>query len=130
LWLLSFLFGLRVAGQALQRWAPQPFLPAFETFQGSSLPYGVLLASQLVILSAMLWYAYRVQGRRLRPSLRAGRLLLWIGGIYMAGSLARIVVGIALPEAPAWFTAWIPAFFHLVLASYVLTLGCYHRRAS
>ena len=41
----------------------------------------------------------------------------------MAGSLLRIAVGIAVPAAPAWFSTWIPALFHLVLAGYVLTLA-------
>jgi hypothetical protein len=86
LWFLTFLFALRVAGQAIQRWAPQSFLPPFDAFQGSNLPYFVLLGSQIVTLGAM-------------RSATCG--------------------------APAWFSTWIPAAFHLVLAGYVLALGCY-----
>ncbi|MEA3192186.1 MAG: hypothetical protein QOD26_519 [Betaproteobacteria bacterium] len=54
---------------------------------------------------------------------KGGRVLLWIGSLYMAGSLLRIAVGLAVPGVPAWFSAWIPALFHLVLASYVLALA-------
>jgi hypothetical protein len=115
LWLLTFLFALRVAGQAIQRWAPQAWLPPFDAFQGSELPYGVLLGSQLVILAAMARFAVRVP--------RPRRVFLWTGGIYMAGALARIAIGILVPAAPAWFSAWIPAFFHVVLAAYLLTLA-------
>ena len=115
LWFLTFLFSLRVAGQALQRWAPQAWLPPFDAFQGSNLPYPVLLGSQVVILGAMVFCNLR------RP--RGGRALLWLGGLYMTGSILRIVVGLALPGAPAWFTAWIPAAFHIVLAGYVLALA-------
>jgi hypothetical protein len=75
----------------------------------------VLLSSQVLILGVMIFC-------NLRPP-KGGRALLWIGGLYMAGSLLRIAVGIALPSAPAWFSAWIPAAFHLVLAGYVLTLA-------
>ena len=63
----------------------------------------------------------------LQKSARAGQLLAWIGGLYMAGSVGRIAVGIFIDQAPAWFTAWIPSFFHLVLAAFVLTLSGYHR---
>ena len=127
LWLFTGLFALRVLGQAIQLWWPQRLLPHFDSFQGSRLPYGVLLASQLVILATMLHYAWRAQRGALPRNERAGRVLLWLGWIYMTGSIARIAVGLLLPEASAWFRAWIPATFHLVLAGYVLTLG-YHRR--
>jgi len=75
----------------------------------------VLLASQVLILGAMIFCNLR------RP--KGSPVLLWIGGIYMAGSLLRIAVGLAVPGAPAWFSTWIPALFHVVLAGYVLTLA-------
>lgn len=128
LWLLTGLFAMRVAGQAIQRWLPQPFLPSFHAFQGSSLPYWGLLSAQLLILGAMMRTAWRIQMSKLAPSRRAGTVLSWIGGVYMAGSLGRIVVGLAVPGAPAWFSTWIPAMFHVVLAGFVLTLALYHRR--
>jgi len=115
LWFLTFLFSLRVAGQAIQRWAAQPFLPPFDAFQGSNLPYPALLASQVLILGGMIFCNLR--------SPKGGRVLLWIGSLYMAGSLLRIAVGLAVPGAPAWFSTWIPALFHVVLAGYVLTLA-------
>lgn len=124
--LLTFLFALRVLGQMLQRWLPQPFLPPFESFQGSHLPYSVLLSAQLVILAVMMTFAERVRRESLTHSLRAGKMLAWIGAIYMGGSLVRIGIGLCVPAAPAWFTAWISAVFHVVLAAYVLTLAqCY-----
>ena len=36
---LSAAFLVRVAGQAVQRWFPQGFLPPFEAWQGSGIPY-------------------------------------------------------------------------------------------
>ncbi|MDB5802156.1 MAG: hypothetical protein JWL63_3095 [Rhodocyclales bacterium] len=44
----------------------------------------------------------------------------------MGGSIWRLVVGLAIPEASAWFSAWIPAVFHVLLASFVLTLAVYN----
>jgi len=124
--LLTGLFGLRVAGQAVQFWMPQSFLPTFDLFQGSNLRYSTLLLIQFLILGLMLRTCLRVGGGISVPDRRLGRGLAWFGGIYMAGSVARIAVGIAMPSAPAWFSAWIPAFFHLVLAGFVLTAAHYH----
>jgi len=115
LWLLTFLFSLRVAGQAIQRWAPQSWLPPFDAFQGSNLPYWFLLSVQLAILAAMAFYNLR------RPA--GGRVLFWFGVIYMTGSLARIAIGLAVPDAHPWFRAWISGVFHIVLAAYPLVLS-------
>jgi hypothetical protein len=128
LWLLAALFALRVLGQAVQRWWPQSLLPDFDAFQGSRLPYGFLLTVQLVILAVMIGVSWRVHRRTLPTSTRAARLLLWFGSVYMTGSLARIAFGLAAESAPAWFRAWIPASFHVVLAAYVLALAYYHRQ--
>jgi hypothetical protein len=127
---LTALFALRVAGQAVQLWIPQPYLPAFDEFQGSNLGYPTLLTAQLLILVLMLGACLRVGFGLSVPNAGLGRGLAWLGGLYMAGSVARIVVGLALPAAPAWFWAWIPGFFHLVLAGFVLTLAHYHARPS
>lgn len=125
-WALTVLFLLRVAGQAVQHWLPQPYLPAFDEFQGSDLPYGALLLSQVAILSLMAYFARRIQAGLLVASPRAGRVLAWLGGIYMAAALGRIAAGLLLAGASPWFTAWIPAAFHVVLAAYVLTFAVYH----
>ncbi len=128
--LLTGLFGLRVAGQALQFWFPQNFLPAFDSFQGSNLHYSTLLLIQLMVLGLMLRTCWRVGRGMTVPDRRLGRGLAWFGGIYMAGSVARIAVGIVVPSAPAWFSTWIPGLFHLVLAGFVLTAAHFHLRHS
>jgi len=127
-WSLSALFAARVLGQAVQRWMPQPFLPPVEAFQGSNLPYWLLLSVQLLILAVMVRVAGRVQTHRLVPNRRAGIWLAWPGAAYMVVALGRIGVGLAVPGAPAWFRTWIPAFFHLVLAGFVLAVSLYHLR--
>lgn len=129
LWLLTALFAVRVAGQALQAWWPQPFLPPFRDFQGSHLAYPVLLTSQLLILAVMLCWSWKVQ-RGTAPSARAAAALRTCGSLYMAASLARLAIGLGFAAAPPWFRAWISGVFHLVLAGFVLTLAASHRRAS
>ena len=129
-WMLSALFAARVLGQAVQHWWPQTYLPPFNAFQGSRLSYPTLLSAQAIILGLMVWTSWRATTGWFRPSDRKSVLFTWIGGIYMSGSLLRIVIGLASPNAPHWFRVWIPAFFHLVLAGFVLTLAFYFRSRS
>jgi uncharacterized protein YacL len=124
---LSLLFALRVGAQTLQRWLPIAFLPPFEAFQGSSLPYWILLPVQLAILAVMLRVTWRVHARRLKRSARAARGLTFAGGLYVGVILARFVVGLMLPASPGWFHSQISIAFHFVLAMFVLTLAAYHR---
>jgi hypothetical protein len=105
---------------------PVGFLPPFDRFQGSNLPYAVLLAAQLAIVLAMAWFSWRVQTASFPARRRAGVVLAWIGGIYMAGSLGRLAVGLLASAPPPWFTAWVSGIFHVVLAAYVLVLSVYH----
>lgn len=126
LYLLASLFLLRVAGQAVQYWHPLTFLPPFGGFQGSSLPYAVLLPIQLLILVCMYRAAWRLGAGRLLPDGRTGRRLMIIGAIYMVGSLVRIAIGLTVAGANTWFTSWIPALLHVVLAAFVLTLATFH----
>ncbi|HYH42607.1 MAG TPA: hypothetical protein VD867_11555, partial [Burkholderiales bacterium] len=123
---LAGLFASRVVAQAVQRWHPLDALPPFHMFQGSSVAYEYLIATQAALLVWMVIATRRVSAGR-QPRHGAARVLTWVGGIYMAGSILRIVVGLSLPDAPAWFHVWIPAVFHVVLAGFVLTLAAYHR---
>lgn len=127
LWMLSALFSVRVLGQAVQHWWPQTYLPPFDAFQGSRLGYPTLLSAQAIILGLMVRTSWRATTGSFRPSDRKSVLWAWIGGIYMSGSVLRIVIGLASPNAPHWFIVWIPAFFHLVLAGFLLTLAFYFR---
>lgn len=127
LWTLTLLFAIRVLGQAAQRWWPQSFLPSFGAFQGSGLQYPLLLSAQLTILALMVRAVLRVRAGTLSPSSGQLKFLIGFGSIYMAGSILRIAIGLAVPAAPHWFTAWIPAFFHLVLAAFVVTLALHAR---
>ena len=128
LWALTLLFAARVAGQVLQEWRPQAFLPPADAFQGSNLPYGLLLSVQLAILGAMAYVSARAG--RMAPRRRLVKWLAAAGALYMAAALGRIGVGLLVADAPAWFRAWIPAAFHGVLAGFVLAVSVYHLRKS
>ena len=59
LWLLFFLFAFRVVAQPLALVVHSAVLPPFESWHSAALPYGVLLASQIAILVALGWTAWR-----------------------------------------------------------------------
>ncbi len=125
---LACLFALRVVAQATQRWHPFTFLPPFDAFQGSALPYEILLSAQIVILAMMTRLAWQVRSDKLQRRAGVGRALSIAGWIYFSVMLIRLCVGIAAPAAPDWFKAWIPGVFHLVLAAFLLALAGYHRQ--
>ncbi|MBX9605761.1 MAG: hypothetical protein K2Y51_06030 [Gammaproteobacteria bacterium] len=126
----TVLFGLRVFAQAVQYVQPSPYLPPFEAFQGSALPYALLLPAQVLILSVMIRATVSVAQARQGPRPARGRLLARLGALYLAAALLRIALGLALPELGAWFRAWIPAVLHVVLAAFVLLLADRHLRSA
>lgn len=125
-WTLLALFCGRVLAQFVQRHAPVDYLPAFEQWQGSGLPYGWLLAGQIAILVTMFWFAMRLRRRRLVPRPVLGRALLLAGAVYLAGKTARLGPGLTLMTHPPWFAKPLPAVFHMVLACYILMPGRLH----
>jgi chromate transport protein ChrA len=128
LWSLMALFCLRVTGQLVQALAPLQVLPAFEHWQGSRLPYPVLLGAQLVIVGIMVRVALRFSRGRVSPSRRLGTALLAIGVLYFVVMALRLMLGLSVLSHLPWFAKVIPAFFHLVLAGYILVVGAYHWR--
>jgi hypothetical protein len=127
--LLMLFFG-RVAAQCVQWLWPTPLLPDFAAWQSGLLPYWLLLASQILILSAILHQIVRIWTGRARPKRRLGVVLLALGGVYMAVAALRLAAGVAnLFELP-FFQAKLPSLFHMVLAAVVLVLGDFHFRGA
>lgn len=123
---LTALFSLRVLGQLVQRWLPQPWLSPFAAWQGSDIPYPELLALQAVVLGAMACATYGAWTGTMTPGRRAMQWSARLGAIYMVAAIARVAIGVGIPSAPAWFTARISGAFHVVLAAFVLALSRYH----
>lgn len=124
LWFLLFLFAVRVCGQLLVVVGLAPFLPPIDEWQSGLLPYGLLLASQLVILGVLATVCVHFsRGRGF--FVRLHRWLatpLWIAGwVYAIGMVVRY----ALLRRDA-----IPVVFHIVLASFLLVVAHHHRRRS
>ena len=126
---LSLVFLARVVSQAVQNWAPVSFLPPFDDFQGSGLPYSVLLSAQIAILVLLLVVVARMhRGKRLisRPLIVPVAVA---GGVYFTVMAVRLVLGLSVLSHSGWFSTWIPTVFHLVLASLTLLIASYQHRA-
>lgn len=126
LWFLVLLFCMRVLGQLIQAVYQVPWLPPLAVWQGSTVPYGVLLTIQAAIIIAMLIITRRHAAGIVQRRPRLGSWLLLAGAIYFLGMAARLIIGLAGWSGDPWFYRPIPAFFHLVLASYVLLLAAFH----
>jgi hypothetical protein len=126
LWVLILLFLLRVIGQMIQQLNSVSWLPPIDVWQGSSLPYGFLLSSQIIILGVMIRITRQHASARVQKNPIKGKWLLALGTLYFFGMSARLVIGLANLSSHPWFHKSLPAFFHLVLATFVLSLAAFH----
>lgn len=128
LWVLTALFALRVVAQPAALVVEHPLLPRFEAWHSATVPYPLLVGSQIGLLGLMALTAWRFGTGRVTPQRRVARLALWGGAVYAGAMLARLFLGFTLLSESRWFASWLPTLFHLVLASFLLCVGDYHRR--
>ena len=130
-WMLTLaaLFVLRVLAQAVQWAGPVPFLPSFDAWQGSGLPYPALLASQVLIIVLLARALVVVRSQSIRPASWKHRACFILGGAYFAAMAFRLAAGLTFLSDVEWFAQSLPALFHLVLAAFVLLFGHYIHRA-
>jgi hypothetical protein len=126
LWILAALFGLRVAAQPLALLVEAPVLPPFESWHSALLPYPLLLATQLLILTWLVTTAARVSRGGVQPSRMFGRLVLGVAAAYGIVMFTRLVLGVTVLSDMRWFASPVPAIFHLVLAGYLFVYGRVH----
>lgn len=128
--ILLTLFSFRVFAQMLQATYPVSFLPAFDAWHSGSLPYKLLLTSQLIIIGVCGLTVWCFKTRRVKPSQRIGVFCLSIGTLYFAVMVFRLIAGFGFAADHPWFSAHIPTLFHLILASFLLVAGFYHNPPS
>lgn len=131
LWGFTFLFFLRVAGQAWVAFLGGGFLPSMESWYSGLIPYPVLLPIQTGILILQVKVSLDLSRRHggffiLGP--RFGRFLLGFSLLYAASMVARYVATMALLPERRWFGGTIPIFFHFVLAAFLFVWGSFHVR--
>jgi hypothetical protein len=131
LWLFTFLFFLRVAGQAFVAFFGASFLPPMEAWYSGLIPYPILLPIQIGILVLQVKVSLdlsRQHGWFSVPSPRFGRFLRGFSAFYAAVMVVRYVATMALLPERRWFGGTIPIFFHFVLAAFLFTWGSFHVR--
>jgi uncharacterized protein len=130
LWTLLALFTGRVAGQLAVSLDAAPFLPPMEQWQSGLLPYPVLLVSQLLLIAGLGTICRQFSsgaGYFVEPQPWLGTPL-WIAGLIYAGAMVvRYAVWMTLKPEQRWTGDLIPVAFHIVLASFLLTVAGHHR---
>jgi hypothetical protein len=124
--LLFALFLCRVVAQPLALVVHADILPPFEAWHSGAVPYGLLFASQILILAACAWTAWRFSTGAVKPRRAVGLAATAVGGVYFAGMMARLILGATVLRDVRWFASPVPTLFHLVLAGYLLLLGRFH----
>jgi hypothetical protein len=131
LWLLLGLFVFRVTAQLLVANSLATFLPPMAAWHSGVVPYQLLVPGQLLLIAVLAKVCLDfTQGRgffvRRKPTL--GTALLVFGVIYLGFNTTRYVLYLA--PSPAEHLVHLPVFFHYVLATFVLSVGAYHRVAA
>lgn len=127
LWFFTGLFVLRVAGQVLVALRPQQWLPPMG--QWNLLPYPILLPIQLVFIAVMVWIDMSFTlstgiSTAKRPDI--GEFLIAFSAVYAMAMALRYAVRMRRRPDQRWFGGTIPIVFHIVLASYLYTLGSFY----
>jgi len=123
--LLAGLFALRVFAQLTQAVYPLSFMPPFQAWHGAVMPYPVLVVSQIVVIFVMAAVLLRVKVDAVVPRRWKYRVCFSLGGLYFAFMAFRLIAGLTFLTDHPWFSKSLPAFFHVVLASFILLLGHY-----
>jgi len=121
--ILLVLFCFRVGVQFIQLVADLPLLPEFDAWHSASISYPVLLGFQLIIIFLSLTVIVRIYHNNYRENYKRSIILLWIGWLYFVFMLIRFLLSITIMQSHVWFGATLPAFFHLVLALFLIVLG-------
>ena len=130
LWGLLGLFFFRVLAQLVQAMTPVSFLPTFEQWHSDVIPYPLLLLIQLVILVFLVKTAWDFSRGGVQGSRISGKIWIAFGSMYFMIMGIRLSLGLTLLSDHYWFSNYLPTFFHLVLAAFLLTIGTFHIRHS
>ena len=127
LWILFSLFLFRVLSQFTLQFIDIAFLPTFEKWHSNTLPYTVLFFFQILIIILYSRICIRVSKNTLKANANIGKFLRIFGTIYFLSMIIRYIISMIYYPELRWFGHIIPIFFHLVLSSFLIVLGKYHK---
>ena len=127
--LCTLLLFLRVIGQVIVfRFAPR-WLPPMAQWQSGLLPYPVLLASQIIVLTLMSLITIdfmRGSGYFVEPHPQGAIFSLVFAAVYFGGMVLRYIVRMTRRPDQRWFGGTIPIVFHSIMAAFLWAWGWYH----
>jgi hypothetical protein len=129
LWLFTVLLTARVVGQLVVATSAPRWLPPMDQWQSGLLPYPVLVASQVVVLTLMVWISMDFSQRAgywVRQHPRLGAAALWWSYLYFGAMVARYAVRMARRPGQRWLGGTIPIIFHCVVAAFQWTFAMFH----
>jgi hypothetical protein len=127
LWFFTGLFLIRVIGQVVVAIRPQKWLPPM--YQWNFIPYPILLPIQLIFIGVMAWINVSFSqnnGISTIESQSTGKFLVAFSAVYMLAMAVRYTIRMYRCPDQRWFGGTIPIVFHIVLASYLYTLGSFY----
>lgn len=127
LFVLSFLFLLRVAGQLVVVARAPGWLPPMRDW--NLAPYRIVLPTQiafLVLMGLICYDLFRSEGVFAGPWPSFGRAAVWFSYVYASAIVLRFALRMTRRPDQRWFGGTIPMVFHLVLASFVYVYGSFH----
>lgn len=127
LWFFTDLFVLRVVGQILVAVRPRQWLPPMH--QWNFIPYPILLPIQLLFIAVMIWINLAFSQNIGIASVEhpgTGNLLIAFSAVYLLAMVIRYTIRMHRHPDQRWFGGTIPIVFHIVLASYLYTLGSFY----
>jgi hypothetical protein len=131
LWIFTVLLAARVLGQLVVALRGPRWLPPMEQWQSGLVPYPVLVVSQAVVVTLMVWISLdfsHAAGFWVEPRARQfGFAALWWSYPYFGAMVARYAVRMARRPDQRWFGGTIPIIFHSVVAAFQWTFGMFHR---
>jgi hypothetical protein len=130
LWVLLAAFAMRVTGQVLVVLIAPPWLPPMPEWMSGLLPYRYLLPSQVVILGLLAkvcWDFSRGRGHFVTGRAWLGTPTWVLGWVYASAMVIRYALTMWLAPHMRWVGGTIPIIFHLVLATFVILVGAWHR---
>lgn len=134
LWILLFVFVLRVIGQLLVACGWNlGFLPPMKEWHSGIMPYPWLVVSQILIIILYVKICLDFSKRKgffAMPRRQLGKWLLIFGSIYFAAMIFRYIFRMTFNPDARWFVGTIPIFLHWVLASFLLIVGFFHWKHS
>jgi len=131
--LFTVLLVARVIGQLVVVLCAPRWLPPMEQWQSGLLPYPVLLASQIVVLTFMVLISAdfaRGAGFFVQPHPRGGQVSVWFGCVYFAGMIVRYIIRMTRHPDQRWFGGTIPIVFHSFVAAFLWTWGMFQISSS